>query len=223
MTIFSLDKMSLNLEYVSRIGRVKKCSCIMMNDRGYELPDQENQLETMSDLSVGALYLSLAKKVKCSLGYALSCTYVRNNESALVLFVDNNYDEGKRREKMVSTDQAKAALNLWKNSFGDCKKCILICPGKLSPDAKKEVSLPNVTILTHEFLLMPVGRHVLVPNHYPLNENDSDIFLKSRKIERDQLPQLKVSDPISCYYGFEPNTIVKISRPGWSVYRVVVS
>lgn len=215
--------MSLNLEYVSRIGRVKKCSCLMMKDRGYELPEQENQLETTSDLSVGALYLSLAKKVKCSLGYSLSCTYVRDNESALVLFVDNNYDEGKRREKMVSTDQAKAALSLWKNSFSDCKKCILICPGKLSPDAKKEVSLPNVTILTHEFLLMPVGRHLLVPNHYPLNEKDADIFLKSRKIERDQLPQLKMSDPISLYYGFDANTIVKISRPGWSVYRVVVS
>jgi DNA-directed RNA polymerase I, II, and III subunit RPABC1 len=195
----------------------------MMADRGYQIPDHELQLEKVSDLSVGAYYLSVAKKAKCSIGYSLSCTYARNNQSTLVFFVDNNYDESKRREKMVSTEQAKAAITLWKQSFADCAHCILVCPGKLSPDAKKESTITNLTILTHEFLLMPVGRHILVPKHEGLSESDASVFLKSRKIESGQLPHLKVNDPISLYYGFEPGTIVKISRPGWTVFRVVVS
>ena len=215
--------MSINLEYISRMGGVKRVSCIMMKDRGYDLPEQENSLDAMTDLSIGALYTSLAKRSKCSLGYAMSCTYVREGVLTLVLFIDNNYDEGKRREKMVSTDQAKSALTLWKTSFADCERCVLVCPGKLSPDAKKEVATPNVTILTHEFLMMPVGRHVLVPKHQRLSESDALIFLKSRKIERDQLPHLKTSDPISMYYGFDPGNIVMVSRPGWTVFRVVVS
>lgn len=215
--------MSITLEYVSRIGRVKRVSCTMLYDRGYALPEQEQALASMSDLSVGARYLQLAKQAKCSLGYALSSTYARGSESLLVLFLDNNYDEGKKREKMVSTEQAKIAISLWKSSFSDCPTCMLICPGKLSPDAKREVNMPNLTLLTHEFLLIPVGRHVLVPPHQALTENDAEIFLSHRKLLREQLPQLKLSDPVSMYYGYRPGTIVKIQRPGWTVYRVVTA
>ena len=213
--------MTITFEYVSKLGRVKRVSCIMMLDRGYIIPEQEQALQTMSDLAVGAKYLQAAKEAKCSVGYALSCTYARGDECALVLFLDNNYDEGKKREKMVSTDQAKAALILWRKNFADCETCILICPGKLSPDAKKEVCVPNVALLTHEFLLLPVGRHCLVPKHEALHEKDAAVFLKARRIEREQLPQLRQADPISMYYGFAPGTIVKISRPGWTVFRVV--
>ena len=213
--------MSITLEYISRLGRVKRVSCIMLSDRGYILPEQEVALDDMSDITVGAKYLQLAKEAKCSLGYSMSSTYCRDQESLLVLFLDNNYDEGKKREKMVSTEQAKAAIQLWKNSFSDCNKCLLICPGKLSPDAKKEVNMPNLSLVTHEFLLIPVGRHIMVPRHEALTSSDADIFLQTRKLNKDQLPQLKVTDPVSIYYGYAPGTIVKIQRPGWTVFRVV--
>jgi len=215
--------MSITLEYVSRLGRVKRVSVIMLADRGYELPKQEAELASMNDLSVGAQYLKIAKEAKCSFGYSLSGTYARGDDSLLVLFLDNNYDEGKKREKMVSTEQAKVAIALWKNSFADCAKCMLICPGKLSPDAKKEVNMPDLTILTHEFLLLPVGRHILVPRHTALTETDAQIFLQHRKLKREQLPQLKVTDPVSLYYGYAPGTIVKIDRPAWTIFRVVTA
>lgn len=215
--------MPITLEYVAKLGRVKRVSCIMMRDRGFDLPEQEAPLLDMSDLTVGARYVTLAKRAGCSLGYALSCAYARDGLSTLVLFLDNNYDEGKKREKMVSTEQAKTAIALWKASFADCKSCILVCPGKLSPDAKKEATLPNLALLTHEFLLLPVGRHVLVPPHEALREEDAAVFLSHRKLERAQLPQLKVSDPVSLYYGYEAGTIVRVSRPGWTVFRVVAA
>ena len=213
--------MSFTLEYIAKLGRVKRVSCAMMEDRGYILPENEMSLKSISDLSVGSIYLKIAKDLKCSYGYALSCTYVRGQESTLVLFLDNNYDEGKKKEKMVSTEQAKAAISLWKKSFTDSLHCILICPGKLSPDAKKEVSMPNLALLTHEFLLMPIARHDMVPKHEALTKKDSDIFLSHRKLESNQLPQLKVSDPICLYYGFEQGTIVRVRRPGWTVFRIV--
>lgn len=213
--------MSITLEYISRLGRVKRVSCIMLTDRGYNLPDQEVILDEMSDLSVGAKYLQIAKEAKCSLGYSMSSTYSRDNDSLLVLFLDNNYDEGKKREKMVSTEQAKTAITLWKTSFSDCQKCLLICPGKLSPDAKKEVNLPNLSLVTHEFLLIPVGRHIMVPKHEALTPADAKVFLENRKLNKEQLPQLKLTDPVSIYYGYSPGTIVRIERPGWTVFRVV--
>lgn len=215
--------MSFTLEYIAKLGRVKRVSCTMMEDRGFTLPENEVALKDMSDLSVGANYLKIAKESKCSYGYALSCTYIRRSESTLVLFLDNNYDEGKKREKMVSTEQAKCAISLWKKSFMDSSNCILICPGKLSPDAKKEVNMPNLTLLTHEFLLMPIARHAMVPCHEALSIQDAQVFLSHRKIEANQLPQLKISDPICMYYGFEQGTVVRVRRPGWTVFRVVTA
>ena len=213
----------MTLEYIAKLGRVKHVSCMMMSDRGYELPEQEVALSEKSDLEIGAFYLDIATKAKCSLGYSMSCTYAKDGDSVLLLFLDNNYDDVKKREKMVSTDQAKAAIKLWKDFFGDATSCILVCPGKLSPDAKKEVNMPNLHLLTHEFLIIPIGRHVLVPKHEALSEKDAAIFLKSRKLDKNQLPQLKTTDPVSLYFGFTQGMIVKIQRKAWTVFRVVVS
>ena len=196
----------------------------MMQDRGFEIPEQEKELQERGDLSVGAIYLAIAKEAQCSLAYSMSSTYLRaDGESILVLFMDNNYDEGKKREKMVSTDQVKAGIQLWKNSFSGCKKCIFVCPGKLSPDAKKEVSIPYLTTMTHEFLYFPVARHVMVPPHRALTKEEAKLFETSRKLVAAQLPQLKIGDPVSLYYGFDLGSIIRISRPGWEVHRVVAS
>jgi DNA-directed RNA polymerase subunit H (RpoH/RPB5) len=88
---------------------------------------------------------------------------------------------------------------------------------------KKEVSLPNVSVLMHDFLLFPVGRHVMVPRHTALTHTQTKEFLTARKLEASQLPNLKVTDPVAMYYGFPVDSIVRIERPGWDVYRVVVA
>ena len=193
----------------------------MLKDRGYEITDQEAELEKLSDLEVGSRYLKIAKDNNCSMGLALSSSYKRSQTILLVLFMDNNYDEGKKREKMVSSDQVKSGIGLWKTNFSECDKCIFICPGKLSPDAKKEVSIPNLTVLLHEFLYFPIGRHVMVPPHKALSESEKKEFEEKRKICAAQLPELKSNDPVSLYYGFELGSIIRVSRPGWEVHRVI--
>lgn len=214
--------MALTLEYLSKIGRVKRISCIMMADRGYKMPNDEHLLESMTDLQVGAKYLNIAQKAKTSFAMALSSSYVRGSESTLLVFLDLNYDEAKKREKMVSCDQIKAGIARWRQC-SECQSVTFISPGKLSPDAKKEVAMPNVSVLTHDFLLFPVARHILVPPHTALTKKETEEFLTSRKLEALQLPNLKISDPIAMYYGFPVNSIIRIKRPGWDVYRVVVA
>jgi DNA-directed RNA polymerase I, II, and III subunit RPABC1 len=213
----------LNLELLSCLGRTKRVASIMMKDRGYELPELEKDIDTLSDLSVGAKYLSMAKSQGRSLGLALSSVYDSKEPSTVILFFNNNYDEVKKKKKMVSCDQAKQALEIFKNDYPQCSECILISPGKLSPDAKKEVVDDKVTVLTHEFFTFPIGRHCLVPKHEALTESDAKKFTQFRKIESNLLPQLKLSDPVSQYYGYKIGTIVKISRSDWTVYRVVTA
>lgn len=212
--------MSLTLEYLSKLGRIKRISTIMMKDRGYTLPEYES-FEDLTDLAVGAKYLNKAKAEKTTLSFALSSVYTLHGKHLLVLFLDNNYDEGKKKEKMVSSEQAKAAIDKWKTHFSNCEECLLIAPGRFSPDAKKESTVNNLTILVHEFLMLPIGRHIMVPKHTSLNAEETTQFLQSRKLERCQLPQLKLADPVCMYYGYKPDTIVRVERPGWTVYRVV--
>ena len=63
----------------------------------------------------------------------------------------------------------------------------------------------------------------MVPPHKALTDAELKLFETSRKVYAAQLPQLKINDPISLYYGFEIGNIIKISRPGWEVHRVVAS
>ena len=120
-------------------------------------------------------------------------------------------------------EQVKAALQLWSESFSECGDCLLVAPGKLSPDARKETARPDVTVLTHDFLLFPVGRHRMVPRHQRLTSDERAVFLERRKLAAGQLPQLKTADPVAVYYGYKPGDVVRISRPGWDVFRVVAT
>lgn len=214
--------MSLTLEYLCKLGRIKRISTIMMKDRGYDLPSYE-RFESMTDLAVGAKYLNKAKEEKITLSLALSSVYTLHDKNLLLLFLDNNYDEGKKKEKMVSSEQAKAAIEKWKMHFGHCEECLLIAPGRFSPEAKKESTVNNLTILVHEFLMLPIGRHIMVPKHTSLNGEETREFLESRKLEKCQLPQLKITDPVCMYYGYKLDTVVRVERPGWTVYRIVTS
>ena len=210
----------LNLDYLAKVGRSKKVSVLMMMDRGYQIPEEEKFED--NDLGIGAKYLQLAKQSHTSLGNALSSVYYGDNKpTTLIMFFNNNYDESKKRNKMVSSEQAKNAISLWLEKYSECKECILIAPGKLSPEAKKEVIMDNLTVLTHEFLTFPIARHDLVPQHIALTDKEKQEFTSARNIQCELLPQLKIHDPISLYYGYKIGTVVRISRPGWTVFRVV--
>jgi hypothetical protein len=192
---------------------------MMMQDRGaHHAPDRD--LVDMTDLQVASKFLTAAMKDKKSLAASLSDRYTVGTKSVYVMFVDLNYDEAKKREKMVSCDQVKAAIHEWKSIGTDY--LILIVSAKLSPDAKKEAALPRVSIMTHEFLTFPVARHCMVPKHTKLTDNHKSEFLEARKLESKQLPILRLTDPVAAYYGYEVDDVIRIQRPGWEVYRVVL-
>jgi len=192
---------------------------MMMQDRGAQHSVDQSIIE-MTDLQVASKFLTQAIKDKKSLASALSSKYVVEDKSIFVMFIDLNYDESKKREKMVSCDQIKAAIHDW--NIANTDYLILIVSAKLSPDAKKEAALPCVSIMTHDFLTFPVARHCMVPKHTKLTPAFKKEFLEARKLESKQLPILRVTDPISLYYGYEVDDVIRVERPGWEVYRVVL-
>jgi DNA-directed RNA polymerase subunit H (RpoH/RPB5) len=215
--------MNISVPLVWTVGRVKKNFCLMMIDRGFLLDKEEEEICKLSELSIGSYYLKKAIDEKKSFRDVITRVYEKSSEKTLSLFLDANYDESKKREKMISSDYIKSSILKWRNDFSDCAHCILISPGRLSPDAKREILIPNLVLLTYDFLMVPIGRHSMVPSHIGLSKEDACKFLETRKIMPMQLPQLKKTDPVSIYYGFNVGTIVKIVRPGGVVhFRIVV-
>lgn len=205
----------ISVEYVSQLGRVKKTTIQMMQDRDYTVPDSDLQLLSKDDLLVGCHFVNKAEKQGCSLAESMVSLYSHKTLKKLcVYFLDRNYDEDKCREKMISSEQIRTASLKWKKLT---KNVLLIFPCKPSPEAKKE--LLSIKYLLHDFLWFPVGRHSMVPPHSLVNNFKE--FYTTRKIEPEHLPILRSTDPIAIYYDFPLGSLVKIQRPGWTVYRVV--
>jgi len=224
----------MNIEFLTQCGRVKKTSVEMMRDRGYNVKDELWILDPTSNLTDLAISLNYLKKsatnnvsLCSSLGNvyfaaSISNTNVNDSPSSIAVhFLDRNFDESRQRDKMVSTEQFKAVLREY--SKQKANKCLLIVPTKLSPQARKEASRSNLGIMHHDELKFNVARHCMVPKHIGISKEDAAIFFESRKIDSHQLPLLRESDPVAKYYGYAKGTLVKIERPGWTVYRVVGS
>ncbi len=69
--------------------------------------------------------------------------------------------------------------------------------------------------------------HSLVPKHEILSEKEAEELLKTLKIKKENLPKIKVSDPVIRLIKGKVGDIVKITRKSLTageavVYRVVV-
>lgn len=213
-------KMSLTT-YLTRLGAAKRGALCMMEDRGYALSAAEKRQQSDSALAIAHAALSVAQQRNCSLGQALSATYEPPAKSSLrrlaVVFLDRNFDEKKAREVMVSSAQVRKCIEDFAGA-----QLLLVLPNKLSPDAKKTVALhPSVQAMVCESLFIPLGRHVHVPKHVGLSEDEAREFEAARGIQRYQLPVLLLKDPVAQYYGFAEGAIVRISRADGAFYRTI--
>ena len=215
----------MNIDFITKCGTVKRTSIQMMTDRGYETSTELFLLQK-TDLQVGLYFLKKCIAEKRSLCTSMNKIYEAETiadgpPKLAVYFLDRNFDETKNKDKMISTLQFKNVLREFAKI--NATRCLLILPIKMSPQARKEAQRSHLGIMHYEELVFNVARHFMVPPHIGVSEKDAAEFFASRKIEPHQLPVLRDSDPIAKYYGYSRGTLVKIERPGWTVYRVVGS
>ena len=85
----------------------------------------------------------------------------------------------------------------------------------LTPTAKNELKKKkdiNVTIFTENELAFNITKHFLVPFHELLSEEEKQLILKDNMVTPEQLPKIYVTDPVSKYYGFKENQVIRIHR-----------
>jgi len=201
----------MDLVFLYRLGLAVSNCMRLLRDRGYQVPDPLGPYET-----AGFLYKK-AKQNKCSLGEAVHETYRRSDGTMLELWaIDRNYDQIKCKERMVSTDQIKM-LNesIAKNNS---MEHIILCPNKLSPQAKKEQH--QGLFLLFDDLLIDIPRHELVLRHTEVSEACMKSFL-GPKMTKSDLPILPTSDAVARWYGFKKGSIVFVDNPVMPSFRYV--
>ena len=201
--------------YISKLSRVLDHVALLLRDRGYVGFEHSSATDAVA----------LAHSKACSIGEALSCVVTRSDKNLSIVFLDPVFDASKGgRETQTSSFQLHAAV-----SPGHSRLVLAISYPRLSPDAsktasrlrKKTLGCDPLEVLTFSQLAFPLSRHVLVPLHTALTPMESKDFQSSRRISRDSLPVLRMSDPVRTWYGWSVNTIVRIDRPTGVAWRVV--
>lgn len=113
-------------------------------------------------------------------------------------------------------------------------RAILVVRESITSFAKNEIlsfansdNPVNMEVFLDTYLMFDITEHELVPKHELLTDDEKNEVLVKHGIKPLQLPVLRAQDPISRFYDFKPNSVVKITRlsetGGYSInYRVVV-
>lgn len=118
-------------------------------------------------------------------------------------------------------DCAKAIMGYMNDN--DISHAILVYTETITPSAKKALESP--LNMEFEFFCMDelqynVTKHHLVPVHEKLSEKNKQIFKNRYNV---QIPVIKLTDPVSRFYGYKKGDIIRIYRhnPNYVTYRIV--
>eukprot|EP00053_Salpingoeca_punica_P005930 m.57411 g.57411 ORF g.57411 m.57411 type:complete len:207 (+) comp13459_c0_seq1:114-734(+) len=133
-------------------------------------------------------------------------------------------------EKDVSVTAIKAYFT--KMQQGMMQRGILIVQNRVTPLAKASIKEMAPKYIMEQFfegeLKVNITRHVLVPQHQVLTDEEKRVLLETYKVSERQLPRMQVDDPISRYYGLSVGQVVRIIRRSetagkYVTYRIVLA
>ncbi|KAL4895789.1 DNA-directed RNA polymerases I, II, and III subunit RPABC1 [Aspergillus ambiguus] len=107
---------------------------------------------------------------------------------------------------------------------------IFITQTPISPSAVRLLSGVPGRICEHfqeQDLLVNITRHELVPKHVLLSPEEKSRLLNRYRLKESQLPRIQVSDPVARYLGLRRGQVVKIIRKSetagrYASYRWVI-
>lgn len=211
-----------------RLLKVKQTQLEMMRDRGADISKEEGLLtyDPTDPTSVNAfmdLYRNYVIANKIPFRQALNYVYTIRNRSTLV------YYASAESTSKLGVNPLSVVLNEAK-SIGSLSALIIISEADLSPDARKVIADVQTYHIQHFFdeqLMYNLTKHVYVPPHRLLSDEEAREFLIKNRLKPTQFPLLKFIDPVSrlnekdrrkhpdpmvSYYGYQPGQIIEIDR-----------
>lgn len=226
-----------------RLWRTRKTVCQMLRDRGYIVQQQDLDMDfttfqqrfstVISDTSSGAQRYGPVNRSQIGL-----ITNLHNDPSAnmFVFFPDQTnigVAEIKEIYSRMKENQTYRAILVMKSpapgTMSSSKHGILSSAKKAIESLNAEPSKQRYIIepFKETELLVNITEHVLVPQHVPLDDEETRALLDRYKLKLTQLPRIKITDPVARYFGLQRRQVVKIIRPSetagrYVTYRLVV-
>lgn len=130
--------------------------------------------------------------------------------------------------KYINTKLSSSYIQRLKSLLGDDTYKILIVNDISANIYKQIMEYGEVEVFWDHELMIDVISHDLVPKHILLSDEEKKQFLQAYDVKKNELPKLKITDPIARYYNMKVGDIVRIERPSITsgigiIYRLVVS
>ncbi|CAH2072331.1 unnamed protein product [Thlaspi arvense] len=198
--------MSLPEEEIRKLFRVHKTLNQMLKDRGYIVTDSE--IEMTEEEFVEKYGENMTREDRVTLKIK------RNDESVKLVVIFLKEPKPKVNEvrpyiKRMQSEKVFRAIFVVKEST----RYVL--------DLISQTPKLHLEIFMETELLMNVKDHVFVPDHRALTTEEKKALLEKYTVKENQLPRIRVTDPVAKYYGLRRGEVVKIIRQSETADRYV--
>ncbi|CAD7697020.1 unnamed protein product [Ostreobium quekettii] len=196
------------MDFATRVYRVRKTCLEMLGDRGYLVP-QDELTATLEAFKMK--YGEQPRKEELT----LLIPKMENHRENIFVFFPEEEKVGVTAIKTIA-DRMKAE---------NVGRALMVIASKLTPFAKATLqqmeSKYKIEIFLEQELLVNITKHVLVPEHRVLKDNEKKTLLAQYKVKESQLPRIQLNDPVARYYGMVRGQVVRIVRASETAGRYV--
>lgn len=200
----------MSVDQTTRLYQIRRTCCEMLADRGYLVGADELRM-SFDEFKQRFAPDGAVSKDRLTLLQAH-----RSDPSKRVLvFFPEASKVGVKEIKEASERMREEAV----------QRAILVVAQNLTPFARSVVAdmqgKQAMEVFTEAELLVNITRHVLVPPHRVLSQDEKETLLKRYKVKEAQLPRIQLSDPVARYYGLQRGEVVRIVRSSETAGRYV--
>jgi DNA-directed RNA polymerase I, II, and III subunit RPABC1 len=207
------------MDRLTKLYRVRRTVIELLQDRGYAISEEVQ--ETADTIEAFRLKYGDNENIKREdLGLTVTKASLSESESdqnAIMVFFIEEAKVGVKAIKEVATQMRSEGNNI--------SRSIIVIQEKITPFAKQSLSEMQPKIQIEVFkeaeLLVNITKHILVPEHRVLSNEEKYTLLQRYKVKETQLPRIQFSDPIARYYGMARGQVVRIVRPSETAGRYV--
>lgn len=218
---------------VSLLFRVKKTQIEMMQDRGYEIPEEELEFLSMTT-SEFAEFLGSHQPDKKQRTLAVLETEYTHPRTGQTLHV--HYPDTQEGSKQTGKSLFEPILTKIKNSV-ELNVCV-ISRFPISNDMRKNFTEELKTVWSQFFLYEELAfnptKHVLVPKHELVDQEEDiravvmeywpPVDVQGVKLDMGRIesfPRISIHDPIAKYLGAKPANLIRVHRVNYAFETMV--
>ncbi|KAK0714597.1 RNA polymerase [Lasiosphaeris hirsuta] len=227
---------SMHARETSRLWRAWRTVHEMVQDRGYELSDEEVRVPLEQFKREFADDDGSISRAKMQFSARPSEAMIKKFTPPPMPGNPNPPSEAGTIWVEFCPEKSSIGIGVMKKFVQHCsannfKAGILITAAPLSPQARKVMTVTQhytqIECFMEEDLLVNITHHELVPKHIVLSREEKTALLKRYRLKETQLPRILSKDPIARYLGLKRGQVVKIVRTSetagrYASYRLCV-